>query len=88
VGRGVAVSRRPPKRHPSIEHFVRRYGRLALRQLVEDARAGRPGAHTAERLGVSRERVSQWRAAWLRQEVIWTPGEELQGWLPDLVVDP
>lgn len=72
---------RAPRRlreHPSLVHFVETYGEAELRAFLEDAQAGRSGAHTARRLGVSRERVSQWRAAWLRQEIRWAPTPELE----------
>ena len=42
-------------------NFVERYGQAALGELLEALRSGESGQHIADRFGVSRERVRQWK---------------------------
>lgn len=70
------------------DNFIARYGRKAYKDLIEDFLMGVPGPVSAKRLGVSRERIRQWRdlfgttittytphdSVWSTRENIFTPG--------------
>lgn len=49
------------QRRMSAERFVHKYGAGALANLLQDFADGRSGQAIADDLGVSRERVRQWK---------------------------
>lgn len=63
--------------HKSLQtvraNFIARYGRKAYAELVRDFTHGVSGQITATRLGVSRERIRQWRGLFGTTVTIWTP---------------
>lgn len=49
------------KRSRVARNFIKSYGRAAFRDMVKSFKAGESGQVIAGTLGVSRERVRQWR---------------------------
>lgn len=45
-----------------LRNIVQKYSRLGLDDLIHDFETGVSGQVTADRMGVSRERVRQWRS--------------------------
>ena len=58
-------------------NFVRRYGRSALRAFVKSCEAGESNQSMADALGVSRERVRQWRDAFGRTVTFYSIHKEV-----------
>lgn len=51
----------PRSRERVARNFVKRYGREAFRQLLQQLSSGESGQAIAESFDVSRERVRQWK---------------------------
>lgn len=60
------------------QNFVATYGRAAFRQLLDDFASGVSGQRTADRLGVSRERVRQWRSAFGTTISVYQPHPDIE----------
>lgn len=50
-----------PSRERVARNFIKRFGRARLRETLNAFNEPRSGAEIAKKLGVSRERVRQWR---------------------------
>lgn len=53
----------PKNRERVAKNFIRTHGRVAFRKLVEALATGESGQTIAQELGVSRERIRQWKNA-------------------------
>jgi hypothetical protein len=50
-------------------NFINNYGRKEFKQLLEDFVSGVDGTKIATRMGVTRQRVHQWRQAFIKREI-------------------
>jgi hypothetical protein len=65
-------------RERMVQNFIRRYGEEALRDLMDGFSAGESGQAIADRFGVSRERVRQWKNAFGQILTIYQIHPEIQ----------
>lgn len=65
------------RRSRVVHNFIEKYGEEALRGLIADFDAGVAAAVTARRLGVSGERVRQWKQIFGREVMTYMPHPEV-----------
>jgi hypothetical protein len=58
---GIMAIAAPKNRERVARNFIRSHGRNRFRRLIEALSAGESGQTIAEELGVSRERIRQWK---------------------------
>ena len=60
------------------ENFAEKYGVETFEAFVAGLCAGESGQHWADKLGVSRERVRQWKRAFVREVIHRQPSVEVK----------
>jgi hypothetical protein len=76
--------RTPPRQHV-LENFVEKYGRQALRRLLTGFEQNVSGPILAKEMGVSRERIRQWKALFGTSVQVYTLHSEARALNPNPV---
>ena len=67
----------PQSRERVARNFIKRYGKARFKSLINAFRELRSGQKVADQLGVSRERVRQWRNAFGETITVYAPHPEV-----------